>query len=107
MIESYFTDTFLIVRIITDENGVKTKVESAPFRCRYEDADQLVTNAKGEEVMSHSLLICSIDENIKYTDKIRVLTRAGAVFDMVDKEWIIHNICHNSMWNIQVHELRM
>lgn len=107
MIQNYLTDTFVIIHITTDNFGVKTKVESLPFRCRYEDKDQLVTNNQGQEVMSHSLLITDIDENIKYEDKIRILTRSGKPYDMIDKEWMIHQICHTSMWTMQLHEIRM
>lgn len=92
MFNSYATDIIRVIETSYDTNGVLTETESADIKARIEDANQLIRDFEGKEVMPNGLIMFKYDKEIEPFWKIKIRKKHGVDFDQKDKKWEIKKI---------------
>lgn len=92
MISSYMTDKIIIVDVVADEWGSITETDSAQKDARVEDYNRLILDSNGMEVLGEMLIMLETSVNLKYNDKIKIVTKCGNVYEMPDKKFQIKKI---------------
>ena len=92
MFNSYATDIIRIVEYRYDSKGVSKSIESSDIKARIEDANNLIRDYEGKEVMPNGLVMFKYDKDIEYTWKIKIKEKNGVVYEDPDREWEIKKI---------------
>lgn len=92
MISSYMTDKIIIVDVVADEWGSITETDSAQKDARVEDYNRLILDSNGMEVLGEMLIMLETSVNLKYNDKIKIVTKCGNAYEMPDKKFQIKKI---------------
>jgi len=93
MFRSYSTDIIRVVSRTYDGDGVLiSEIESSDLRARVEDANILIRDVDGKEVMPSMFIMFKYDGDLKYVDTILVKTKHGDEFMQPEKEWEIKKI---------------
>lgn len=65
-------NTIEIIRTVTNKWQDPTEIVLGPHKARVEHDNKLVTNEKGQEVVSTATVFLPDDINIRYGDKLRI-----------------------------------
>lgn len=85
----FYIDSIVLIDIKTDEDGVKTEYESIPVKARVEDFNQLITDDRGQETRADMIIFTETTLLTEFTDKVKILKKAGADFYDPNKKWLI------------------
>ena len=89
LISNYYTDLIDIISISKDEWGVITRTTQSNVNCRFEQKNELVKNANGEEVYSNGFLLIDRTATIDNTSKIKLISINDVDLVRKNKEYAI------------------
>jgi hypothetical protein len=93
MFDSYCTDIIRIIPVSYDSKGVITEgTESDDIPARVEDANRLLRDDEGKEVMPNMLVAFDFDNTINKMYKIKIKKKYGVDYFQPDKKWEIKRL---------------
>ncbi len=92
MIDLYFIDKIVILKVTEDKYGVRTESPTEEIDARVEDWNKLVTDKNGNEVMANMLVFFNDGVDLDYQDKIILKTKGGVATLQPDKKFLIKSI---------------
>lgn len=92
MLTDYLTDRINIISIAVDEWGVSQETTQADIAARVEDKNILVKDASGKEVVASMVIYIDDTLDVKYQDKIQIVTQNSQATQYPAKKWPIKHL---------------
>ncbi len=92
MIDIYLIDVIRKVSVTTNENGLKSEVESSNINARVEDYNRYILGQNGEEVFASSYITIGGGVTFSYGDKLKIVSKNGNAYIDADKKFVVKKI---------------